>query len=63
MPERRSLAVFRLVPLLAVLVGLEARALEPDLDSAWRDYSSTRTHLEPAYCFPFANCFGTAARQ
>ncbi len=63
MLHRPSRTMFRLMPLLVVLAGLEARALEPDLDSAWRDYSSAKTHLEPAYRFPFANCFGTAARQ
>jgi hypothetical protein len=61
--QRRFRTMLRLMPILFLLSGFEASALEPDLDDAWRNYSSTRTHLEPAYRFPFANCFDTAARQ
>ena len=63
MLQQRSRITLWLMPLLFCLVGIETNAMEPDLDSAWRDYSSSKTHLEPAYRFPFANCFGTAARQ
>jgi hypothetical protein len=63
MLQQRSRIMLWLMPLLFCLVGIETNAMEPDLDSAWRDYSSSKTHLEPAYRFPFANCFGTAARQ
>ena len=63
MPQQRIRVTLRLVPLLFCLVGIAANAIETDLDSAWRDYSRSMTHLEPAYRFPFANCFGTAARQ
>jgi soluble lytic murein transglycosylase-like protein len=55
--------MLRLIPILACLNAIAARAIEPDLDTAWRDYSMTQTHLEPAYRFPFASCFGTAALQ
>jgi hypothetical protein len=55
--------ILRLMPILFCCIGLDARALEPDLDTAWRDYSKTKTQLEPAYRFPFANCFGAAALQ
>ncbi len=63
MLQRRFPTILRLMPLLVFVTGVEARTVEPDLDSAWRDYSSTKTQLEPAYRFPFANCFGSAARQ
>jgi hypothetical protein len=63
MLQRRFPTMLRLMPLLFFVNGVEARTVEPDLDSAWRDYSSTKTQLEPAYRFPFANCFGSAARQ
>lgn len=31
------------------------------LDSAWRQYSETAQHMDPAYRFPHATCFGAAA--
>ena len=49
--------------LLLVLAGAGAQAMESDLDGAWRDYAGNRAHLEPAYRFPYATCFGTAALQ
>jgi hypothetical protein len=58
-PEGRFRALLRLLPLLAC--AIEVQALEPDLDTAWRDYKTTRAHVEPAYRFPFANCFDAAA--
>ncbi len=63
MLRRRLRIMLRLIPILACLDAIAARAIEPDLDTAWRDYSMTQTHLEPAYRFPFASCFGTAALQ
>jgi hypothetical protein len=36
-------------------------AKETDYDSAWQDYTTSGTSLEPAYRFPHATCFGTAA--
>ncbi len=59
----KSRSIIRLLPVLLFTVVFQAQAMEPDLDSAWRDYSTTKTHLEPAYRFPFATCFGTAALQ
>ena len=53
----------RLMPVLVFVIVTDAHAMEPDLDAAWRDYSKSRTHLEPAYRFPYATCFGTAAIQ
>jgi len=35
----------------------------PDLDQAWRDYLQQQAHLEPAYRFPHATCFGVAALE
>ncbi len=51
--------------LLLTLLALSADATRSDaeLDSAWASYSKSRTHLEPAYRFPHAACFGTAALQ
>jgi hypothetical protein len=48
--------------LLSVLV-VAANAKETDLAAAWHDYANNRSHLEPAYSFPYATCFGTAAMQ
>ena len=61
MRGRRFLKVLRLLPILVCAV--EAQAMETDLDAAWRDYSNTHAQAEPAYRFPFANCFDAAARQ
>ena len=61
MLARRFWTIFRLVPVLLCVV--EAQAMEPDLDAAWRDYAATRSQVEPAYRFPFANCFAAAALQ
>ena len=61
---RRCVAAIRgLVPLLLGLGAIGANAMEADLDGAWRDYAGNRSHLEPAYRFPYASCFGTAALQ
>jgi hypothetical protein len=51
--------------LVIALLALAApsRAMEADLDGAWRDYADNRSHLEPAYRFPHARCFATAALQ
>lgn len=55
--------ILRLIPVLVFVIVTDAHAMEQDLDAAWRDYSKSRTHLEPAYRFPYATCFGTAAVQ
>lgn len=34
-----------------------------DLDAAWRSYLDQQAHLEPAYRFPHATCFGVAALE
>jgi hypothetical protein len=52
-----------LVPLALGFAATGASALEADLDTAWRDYAGNRAHLEPAYRFPHATCFATAALQ
>lgn len=49
--------------LALLLAGPESGAMETDLDAAWRDYANERAHLDPAYRFPHATCFGTAALQ
>ena len=63
MLRRRLRTMLRLIPILVCFSAVDARAIEPDHDTAWRYYSVTKAHLEPAYRFPFANCFGTAALQ
>ena len=60
---RKLGTILRLIPVLVLVIITDAHAMEPDLDAAWRDYSKSRTHLEPAYRFPYATCFGTAAIQ
>ncbi len=60
---RQFRTILRLIPILVFVIITDARGMEPDLDAAWRDYAKSRTHLEPAYRFPFATCFGTAAIQ
>ena len=50
-----------LVPLILGFAATGAHATESDLDLAWRDYAGNRSHLEPAYRFPYASCFGAAA--
>jgi len=49
------------MPILLCIADVQA--MEPDLDAAWRDYTATKAHVEPAYRFPFANCFDAAALQ
>ena len=44
-------------------LAFSATGIDPDFDSAWQNYVTTRTHLEPAYRFPHSSCFGTAALQ
>ena len=55
--------VFALASFLLGFAAFEARAMEVDLDGAWRDYANRQSHLEPAYRFPHARCFGAAALQ
>lgn len=57
------LQAMTLAAALLVLVATPARAMETDLDGAWRHYAANRSDLEPAYRFPHARCFGTAALQ
>jgi len=45
------------------LVAVNARAMEGNLEGAWKNYAVNRSKLEPAYRFPYANCFAQAALQ
>ena len=56
-------AVLGLALFLLGFAAFEASAMETDLDGAWRDYANRQSHLEPAYRFPHARCFGAAALQ
>lgn len=51
------------VILTGLAITADARKAEPDLDSAWSNYLSTQTGIEPAYQFPHASCFGVAALE
>ena len=50
---------------LVLLLPLGALPSEDsvDFDDAWRNYTNSQTHLEPAYRFPHLTCFGAAALQ
>jgi hypothetical protein len=48
---------------LLLLATTATPAKETDYDSAWQTYSKSATQLEPAFRFPHATCFGTAAIQ
>ena len=52
-----------LVCLLLLAFGVTAAAADvpADLAGAWQRYSSTQSHLEPAYTFPHSRCFDSAA--
>ena len=63
MPGNHLVRMLGAVTLLMLFAAPGSRAMETDLDSAWRDYANERAHLDPAYRFPHANCFGSAALQ
>jgi hypothetical protein len=44
-------------------LAFSATGVDSDFDGAWQNYVATQTHLGPAYRFPHASCFGTAALQ
>ena len=46
-----------------LLLALPAAAAtrNGELDTAWRTYLQSQTHIEPVYRFPHATCFGAAA--
>ena len=60
---RLAICVRPLLVLLATMIGTSSAAKETDLSAEWRDYSNNRTHLEPAYNFPYSTCFAAAAIQ
>ena len=53
--------VFALLVLLTLQSG--ATSGSSDLDAAWRTYKVDQSHLEPAYRFPHARCFGVASLE
>ena len=59
MSQKLVRTVLGLVSFLLGFAVIDSRAMETDFDSAWRDYANTQSHLEPAYRFPHARCFGT----
>jgi hypothetical protein len=56
-------AFLGLALILLGLLAFSARASTTDFDGAWRNYASTQTQFEPAYKFPHARCFSSAALQ
>ena len=62
MQQRNTLSGF-LLAAAALLFTLTSSATTEtqDLDGAWKNYLDQQTHLEPAYRFPHATCFGVAA--
>ncbi|HSM29060.1 MAG TPA: lytic transglycosylase domain-containing protein [Woeseiaceae bacterium] len=63
MPAIRLRIMLALLPCLLGFAAAQTHAMEADLDGAWRDYANTQSDREPAYRFPYASCFGTAALQ
>ncbi len=61
--RQRVETVLLIVITLLLSLGATASDETTDFDSAWRSYSSSQTHLEPAYRFPHATCFGAAALE
>ncbi len=47
--------------ILLLAFPAEAATRNGELDSAWRSYLKTQTHIEPAYRFPHSTCVGAAA--
>ena len=41
----------------------DARLSHSELDAAWKDYLGQRSNTPPAYRFPHATCFKSAALQ
>jgi len=62
-PGNNLVRMLGAVTLLMLFAAPDSRAMETDLDGAWRDYANERSHLDPAYRFPHASCFGSAALQ
>jgi hypothetical protein len=52
-----------LAVLLFAFVATVSSAKESDYDSAWQAFAKSSTQFEPAFRFPHATCFGTAAVQ
>ncbi len=52
-----------LCALLAALPAAAGLARQQDLDTAWQDYADNHATLAPAYTFPHASCFNTAAAE
>ncbi len=58
--EKIAIVVGGIVLTLLALTA-DATLSDTDLNDAWADYTASRTHLDPAYRFPHATCFGAAA--
>ncbi len=63
MVSNRFVTLLAVGTFLLLFAAAASRAMETDLDGAWRDYANERAHLDPAYRFPHASCFGSAALQ
>ena len=58
----KTLLIVTCVALLAAST-VTAAAVRQDLDAQWRTYAYKQVTAEPAYKFPYATCFKTAALQ
>jgi len=63
--EQRPTICILLIGFITTLLTLSANALtrHDELNASWRNYASNRTSTAPAYQFPHAACFRTAALQ
>lgn len=61
--RRRSSVMFLAIASIVYSLLAAANSTDADFNSAWRNYKSSQTHLEPAYRFPHTTCFGAAALQ
>lgn len=62
MHRRNPAAGLTVGALLLTLLATVADARQQDLDALWASYAVDRATLRPAYTFPHAACFRTAAR-
>lgn len=63
MKEKSESVIRGLAVVWLALTAAGSAAKDTDYDVAWQTYTASATQLEPAYRFPHATCFGTAAIQ
>jgi hypothetical protein len=60
--RRAGIVIFGLLLTLFALTA-DAVTRHDELDSSWRNYSTSQSALQPAYKFPHASCFQAASLQ